>query len=311
MKFTATHTDAHGVTHVHSITITLARFIKHFVLAGAGFTPSAILLTRGIGALAWYWDFVEPVASGQDYFGEPVPVLRDPTLKAHFSNLTGRAFADFMGRHIANSWVTLSYEGVLEQNGLPIVGPRPDLLAVNPLSVVALEAKGYSKKSVSNAEMAVHKHQASQGRLNRHAWAASVTYGLYDKLKVKYLDPEDDAPAPSLKTTRRYLERYFLEIERAAGQLGGSTRIIDGRRLEALPLTEFVRGQFPLDVDRSGVLNKVMLLIDRNVAAIASERLDRLSIIQEQGREAAEQLPLTDSDTMFIDCDGIGISIDG
>jgi hypothetical protein len=311
MNFTATHTDANGVTVVHSITITLARFIKHFVLAGAGFTPSAILLTRGIGALAWYWDFVEPVASGHDCFGEPVPVLRDPSLKAHFSNLTGRAFADFMGRHIANSWVTLSYEGVLEQNGFPIVGPRPDLLAVNPLSVVALEAKGYSKKSVSNAEMAVHKHQASQGRLNRHAWAASVAYGLYDKVKVKYLDPEDNAPAPSFKTMRRYLERYFLEVESAAGQLGGSTRIIDGRRLEAVPLTELVRGQFPFDVDRSGVLNKVMLLIDRNVVAIASERLDRISIIQEQGREAAEQLQLIDSDTVFIDCDGIGISIDG
>lgn len=311
MNFTTTHTDANGVTVVHSITITLARFIKHFVLAGAGFTPSAILLTRGIGALAWYWDFVEPVASGQDCFGEPVPVLRDPSLKAHFSNLTGRAFADFMGRHIANSWVTLSYEGVLEQNGFPIVGPRPDLLAVNPLSVVALEAKGYSKKSVSNAEMAVHKHQASQGRLNRHAWAASVAYGLYNKVKVKYLDPEDNAPPPSFETTRWHLERYFLEVESAAGQLGGSIRIIDGRRLEAVPLAELVRGQFPFDLDRSGVLNKVMLLIDRNVVAIASERLDRLSIIQEQGREAAEQLPLTDSDTVFIDCDGIGISIDG
>ncbi len=311
MNFTATHTDASGVTQVHSKTITLARFIKHFVLAGAGFTPSATLLRRGIGALAWYWDFVEPVASGSDRFGEPVLVLRDPTLKAHFSNLSGRAFADFMGRHYSNSWVTLSYEGVLEQNGFPMVGPRPDLLAVNPLSVVALEAKGYSKKSVSNTEMAVHKNQASQGRLSRHAWAASVAYGLYDKVKVKYLDPEDGAPAPSLETTRRYLERYFMEIDRAAVQIGGSARIIDGRWLQSVPVTELLRGQFPVDIDRSGVLNKVMLLIDRGVAAIASERLDRLSIVQEQDREVAEKLQLTDTDSTFIDCDGIGISIDG
>ncbi len=163
MNFAVDYTDAAGTTQSLSYTITLARFVEHFVMAGAGFSPTAVLLTRGIGAVAWYWDFVEPVAGGADWFGEPQPILRDPSLKAHFSNLAGRAFADFLGREIENSLVTLSYEGVLEHLDFPVEGERPDLLAVNPVRVVALEAKGYSKKSVSPVEMARHKNQARQG----------------------------------------------------------------------------------------------------------------------------------------------------
>jgi len=311
MNVTITHTDPKGVTQVHLTTITLAKFIKHFVLAGSGFTPSATLLSRGFGALAWYWDFVQPVAGGSDCFGEPAPILRDPSLKAHFSNLAGRAFADLLVRKFTNAWITLSYEGVLEQRGLPIVGPRPDLLAVNPRSVVALEAKGYSKKSVSNTEMLIYKNQASQGQLLRHAWAASVAYGLYDRTKVKYADPEDDGPAPSLEMMQQCLVGYFVQVDRAISQFGGTERSIEGRRIKAIPLTEIVRGRVPIDADHSGVLNRLMLLIDRDIVSIVFDRLERLSRSGGQDSEQVEQLLVNDTDTMFIDSDGIGISTTG
>ena len=196
MNLEVTHTNATGVTQHRSYKITLARFIKHFVSAGAGFTPSAALLARGMGAVAWYWDFIEPVALGSSSFGEPILILRDPTLKAHFSNLAGRAFADLLSRTITGSWVTFSYEGVLHQEGLSVVGPRPDLLALSLSSVVAIEAKGYTKRSVSVNEMLAHKNQARRGPLPRHACAASVAYSLYRDAKVNYLDPEDEMPVP-------------------------------------------------------------------------------------------------------------------
>ncbi len=186
MQFEVTYKDATGSGSTLALEITLPRFIKHFVMAGAAFTPSKTLLARGIGALAWYWDFVKPIALGANHFGEPEPLLRDPTLKAHFSNLVGRAFADFLSREIEGSWATFSYEGVLTSHGLDVSGERPDLLAVNPTRVVALEAKGYAKKSVSDLEMLIHKTQARQGVLAKDSWAASVAYALYDRVKLEY-----------------------------------------------------------------------------------------------------------------------------
>ncbi len=136
-------------------------------------------------------------------------MLRDPTLKAHFSNLAGRAFADFLGREIEQAWVTFSYEGMLLQSGTQVIGARPDLLAVNPFRVVALEAKGYAKRSVSATEMELHKQQAQKGTLTRHSSAASVAYALYDRVRVNYLDPEDDHTTPEPESTRRQLRDYF------------------------------------------------------------------------------------------------------
>jgi hypothetical protein len=264
-----------------------------------------------MGAVAWYWDFVQPVASGEDHFGEPIPVLRDPTLKAHFSNLAGRALADFLGREIETSWATLSYEGVLIQSGLPLTGQRPDLLAVNPWRVVALEAKGYVKKFVSAAEIQKHKMQAGQGPLQRHAWAASVAYRLYEQARVKYLDPSDHQSPPDPSTTRVHLQRYFGDVEAAAAQLGDSVRTINNRAFVTVPLPEVVRGRVPLDVDSSLVLREVTLLIEKGVAARANEELERLHTRTAQMLEPAPQLPITSNDTLFIDGDGIGISTVG
>jgi hypothetical protein len=260
-----------------------------------------------MGALAWYWDFVQPIAHGADWFGEPIPILRDPTLKGHFSNLAGRALADFLGREIETSWATLSYEGVLIHSGLSATGQRPDLLAVNPWRVVALEAKGYTKTSISNSEMSVHKIQASQGPLKRHAWAASVAYRLYDQIRVKYHDPVDDEGPPDAEAARTELRRYFTDVETAGDQLGGTVRTINQRAFVTIPLPDIVRGRVPLDVDSLSVLDNVSLLIEKGIAARTSETLKRLEE-QKNTREPAPQLHMISNESLFIDADGIGIS---
>ena len=299
------------MTHRRFYTITLPRFIKHFVLAGAAHTPSAVLLARGMGTLAWYWDFIKPVALGSNSFGEPIPILRDPTLKAHFSNLTGRAFADFLSRKIAGSWVTLSYEGVLQHYGLPpVVGPRPDLLALSSSSlVVAIEAKGYTKKSVSVNEMLAHKKQAGQGSLPRHTYAASVAYSLYRDAKVNYLDPEDGMPVPEPEVTRQHAQYYFAQLETAIHDFDGTERKIDGRQFTALPISEFVRDPSRHEMDSSGIFSSVTLLIDGNGVSSTATQLARPQADIEKTLE--DRLPTIDSETIFVDGDGIGVRTDG
>ena len=310
MNLEVTHTDATGVTQLRHYTITLPRFIKHFVLAGAAYTPSAVLLARGMGALAWYWDFVEPVALGSNFFGEPIPILRDPTLKAHFSNLTGRAFADFLSRKIVGSWITLSYEGVLQQYGLSVVGPRPDLLALSSSSlVVAIEAKGYAKRSVSMNEMLAHKNQAGQGTLPRHAYAASVAYSLYHNAKVKYLDPEDGMPVPKPEATRQQARQYFAQLETATHDINGAERTIDGRQFTALPISEFIRDHSRREMDSSGFLSAVTLLIDGSGVSSTAAQLAGPQAGIERQYVTEDRLPTIDSEATFVDGDGIGVSI--
>ncbi len=70
MDFEVLYTTALGATSVTPYSMTLPRFLKHFVLAGAGFTPTPPLLARGLGAAAWYWAFIEPVMFGSDCFGD-------------------------------------------------------------------------------------------------------------------------------------------------------------------------------------------------------------------------------------------------
>lgn len=309
MRFTVAYTDAGGASRDRSYRISLATWLKHFVLAGAGFTPGPKLLLRGLGALAWYWDFVAPVATGSDCFGEPIPILRDPTLKAHFSNLAGRAFADFLGREIEGALITRSYEGVLAATGTRLTGSRPDLLAIRPGRVVAIEAKGYAKKYVSATEMATHKSQAAQGSLSRHSFAASVAYALYDEIKVSYLDPEDDFPRPDRASVRSQLQEYFALAEVSASELGHREVILQNRRVVHIPLPEAVRGRVPIDVERGATLNNIALLIDRELVseaarALASERSEADSRFLQPAHRV-------DVEGLFIDSDGIGISTAG
>jgi hypothetical protein len=172
--------------------------------------------------------YLEPLVFGSDSFGERIPILRDPTLKAHFSNLAGRAFADFLGREIGQAWATLSYEGVLIQSGTQVAGARPDLLAVNPFWVVALEAKGYVKRWVSDEEMSRHKEQANEGPIPKDSWAASVAYALYDAVRVKYLDPDGRQQRlrvrPDLTVTPLNGDAAYAEPDRHPGSAASSAR---------------------------------------------------------------------------------------
>jgi hypothetical protein len=75
--------------------------------------------------------------------------LSDPTEKGQFSNLVGKAIADFLSKRIDHSLFTVNYEAAmrLKDISLSISGKqirRPDLPAFVPNATFAIEAKGFS-----------------------------------------------------------------------------------------------------------------------------------------------------------------------
>jgi hypothetical protein len=309
MTITVDHIDANDARLTRHFTLKLPRFLKHFAMAGAGFSPALPLLARGLGAFLWYSHFLDPVLAGGHSFGQPPPILRDPSLKAHFSNLSGRALADFLGRELEQALATWSYEGLMTVLAYPQVGPRPDLVAVGPQSVTAIEAKGYARTSVSDADMLQFKHQAAQGPIPRHRWAASVAFGLYDSVRVRYHDPAGEGRQPTREDSLKHLERYFVEVNATARQLRGTTRTINGRPYVAMPLTDAARGRMPLDIAGSDTLTKVTLLIDPVRAADTLDVLRSALANARSEQELVSPASTIDTDSMFIDTDGIGISL--
>jgi hypothetical protein len=167
---------------------TLPQFVKHIGFADMSYNPNYKNYLKGLGMLLAYGDFIE--LNGINLIGFKSPITSDPTEKAQFSNLLGKAIADFLSKKISNCVLSYNYEGAMQFNGHPISGGRPDLycLSTNKRQF-AIECKGFSKKSVSNNEMSKHKRQSKSGPLHVHFSIASVTYNIYKNISVKYFDP--------------------------------------------------------------------------------------------------------------------------
>jgi hypothetical protein len=292
-------TDANGSTSQHQHAVAAPQLIKHFAMAGAGFSPTVELLRRGIGAVLWYWPFLRPAIFGGSKFGEPVPILQDPTLKAHFSNLIGRAFADHFARKFAHSWATLSYEGVMAVQGIPCRGDRPDLLGVSPSHVVALEAKGFAKRSVSRSDLADYKRQAGTGPIAKHSFAASVAYALYSKVGVKFIDPMANTSPPEPREALVLITDYLGLVETSAEAWRGEEVLIEGRRFRQIPILRLSEDE-STNFDRGAGWREVTLLLDLAARAriTRSERLEDTAIVAEVERK-----------DLFVDRDGVGIRL--
>jgi hypothetical protein len=103
---------------------------------------------------------------------------------------------------------------------IPITGSRPDLLVFKNNETFSIEAKGYSRNSVSHMNMTKHKSQSQAGAIEIpvNFTVASVSYNLYDKVKCKYHDPYNpDIPFDEellSETTKKYYSgiKDFLEF---------------------------------------------------------------------------------------------------
>ena len=165
------------------VNISKLAFVKHFAFAGLGFAPRVQKWKRLIGSLLLYSPYMSTFCQG--HFVDP---FYDPTAKAQFSNLVGKAIADFLSKQIDGAVLTFSYEWVMRKRGLQVRGSRPDLLALLKGGVkIAIEAKGYSR---GPGNMRQHKTQALSGPLPARFAVASVAYNLYSQIKVNNWDPE-------------------------------------------------------------------------------------------------------------------------
>lgn len=168
-------------------------FVKHLAVAGQGYMPSPEKVLRSIGMFFHYSYYLQRQAFNNHHFSEPPPQLSDPTEKGQFSNVAGRAIADFLSKRIDKSIFTVNYEAAMRTRNPPLPlsvnkkpVERPDLLAFSQNSMFAIEAKGFSG---SARNMVDHKNQSKTGGIPVNYTIASVSYNLYSKIKCKYHDP--------------------------------------------------------------------------------------------------------------------------
>jgi hypothetical protein len=200
MKIAVSHRGKNRTISSKGFTLTRLAFIKHMAEAGQGFAPRAEKLLRTIGM---FFHFSYYLQRGSFYsnncFSLPPNHLYDPTEQGQFSNLAGKAIADFLSKRIDNSLFTVGYEAAMNLMKIPIKGNRPDLIAFpNQSPPIAIEAKGYQVSNVTNESnngMSGHKKQAQSGPIKCVGYCvACVSYNLYghNGVQCKYYDPPND-----------------------------------------------------------------------------------------------------------------------
>lgn len=190
MKILVNHIDVNRNVSNKTFEMTYLAFVKHLAIAGQGYAPSTQKLFRTIGMFLHYNNYMRLTAFENDKFSEPPIELSDPTDKAQFSNLVGKAIADFLSKRIDNSLYTVNYEAVMRLKNIRIMGSRPDLMAYSSNAMFSLETKG--RHNNSPGDMISHKNQAKALHppdIMANFSIACISYNLYNKIKCNYHDP--------------------------------------------------------------------------------------------------------------------------
>lgn len=191
MNLSVEYKDTAGVLSNQTHTLSRLAFAKHLAISGQGYALHPRKLMRTLGMFLHYSYYMRTGPFNRDRFSEPPIGLSDPTEKGQFSNLAGKAIADFLSKRINRSLYTVNYEAAMRLRGMPlsIAGKqvkRPDLLAFAPNATFAIEAKGFSG---GYGNMTDHKDQSQKGGIPVNYSIASVSYNLYQQVKCKYHDP--------------------------------------------------------------------------------------------------------------------------
>lgn len=208
MNLDIVYKDNAGIKHIKNEKMSYLSFIKHLAIAGQGNMPSISKFNRCLGMFLHYSDYMNMVDFKKDFFSTPSSYNYDPTEKNQFSNLVGKAIADFLSKKISGSKITFNYEAAMKLAGHKIIGPRPDLLCVGK-KVFAVEAKGFSYKTISDKAMKNHKDQSGKGPIKVDFSAASVSYNLYNKVRVNYYDPSYDDGEDNSKIIMELTKQYY------------------------------------------------------------------------------------------------------
>jgi len=210
MNIEVEYKDSAGNISNRVYSLTQLAFVKHLAIAGQGYSPRLNKLLRTIGMLFHYSYYFKRPTFNIDRFSEPPIQLSDPTEKGQFSNLTGKAIADFLSKRINGSIYTVNYEAALRILGIPIAGSRPDLLAfTNSNTEFAIEAKGYSGGA---GNMTNHKNQSQNGSIPVNFSVACVSYNLYKRVRCKYHDPINSSVQFDNDLFRRLTMMYYTGL---------------------------------------------------------------------------------------------------
>jgi len=307
MDINVNYLDSNSVTHNETHTMTRLAFVKHLAMAGQGFAPRTQNLIRTLGMLFHYSGYIQRTEFYNNRFSRPDDLFYDPTEINQFSNLAGKAIADFLSKRIDNSLLTINYEAAMRLCGMPISGSRPDLLAFKSNSIFAIEAKGRTNDA---GDMNEHKKQSKTGDIQVNYSIASVAYNLYDEVHCNYHDPINENVPYNFEllnaASKEYYsgmldflnEKYFyisettindekyFEIRLKANQY---TKLFS-TRLSRLRFYDFYEFDFP------------SLLLIHKAEKYAKEGLsDSIKVI------VPKQKDVLDNHYLYIDNDGIGL----
>jgi hypothetical protein len=307
MNIQVEHIDTHGTTHNRAFNLTRLAFAKHMAIAGNGYFLRPRNLMRTLGMFLHYSSYLQRQEFYNNHFSQPPPKLSDPTEKSQFSNIAGRAIADFLSKRIDGSFLTLNYEAVVPR---PIHGQRPDLIAFNQNAIFTLEAKGTGRGNPGNMAMAAHKRQASSGNYQRNFSIACVSYDIYSQIQCKYHDPFNDNVEYDGEGLRKSSGRFY----------GGLLEFLNESYFQISEVTyrdeEFYEVELSLQRFRK-VLNheslfypfwyheflelfRPRLILPKDIAKYAKNGLTR---------ESKPFEPIQEGRNLYIDADRIGLRI--
>ncbi len=189
MNIDVEYRDNAGNISSRSYTMTRLAFAKHLAIAGQRYAPIPQKLMRTIAMFLHYSFYLQRQDFYSNKFSVPPDQLYDPTEKGQFSNLAGKAIADFLSKRIDASLYTVNYEAAMRLRNMPLNVGRPDLLAYTQNSMFAIEAKGSSRGC---GNMVTHKQQSRTGGIPVNFTVACVSYNLYNQVKCKYHDPHNE-----------------------------------------------------------------------------------------------------------------------
>jgi len=173
-----------------SLSISNLALIKHMAFSGMGYNLSLRKLMRMIGMYLHYNYYLKDLTSN-NCFSKLPDYLYDPTELSHFSNIVGKAFADYVSKKIYNSFATFSYEAALKiliNNGkiANTKDKRGDLIAFTSNGMFAVEAKGLSDKKIYKTTIDKAKAQLSEILIGVNFSVISISHNIYKKIKLKY-----------------------------------------------------------------------------------------------------------------------------
>ena len=206
MKITVEYKDTAGTIFNQTHKLTRLAFAKHLGIAGQGYAPRPQKLIKTIAMFFHYSYYLQRKYFNNDQFSQPPIELSDPTEKGQFSNLAGKAIADFLSKRIDQSLFTVNYEAAMRLKKMPLNVGRPDLIAYKQTSMFAIEAKGFSG---GYGNMTSHKNQSLTGGIPVNFTVACISYELYNNVKCKYHDPFNDNVPYDNETLRGLTKSYY------------------------------------------------------------------------------------------------------